>query len=370
MTHRRLVVTCLAALVLLTASYAFAAQVHLAWNASSGSVTGYRIYYGTSPGSHPTKVEAGNVTDYIVTGLSENVMYYFVVRAYNSYGESADSNEISWISTSTTTTVPPTTTTTTTTVTPTTTTTTTTVRPTTTTSTTTTTTTTSPTTTTTTTLPPPQGSVTKIFGSTPDANYPGTCADTFINSGSPTTNYSTNTTTLNTYTWPANTPANRIVMKWDLSAIPKTAVIQRATLSLYMYGYEETGGDNNYEISVHKIVNRNPVIASCTWNTYNGTSAWSGGADGGARDIAPQESSTVVNKTAGYKSWDVSKMVQDWVSTPSSNFGLMLNSDSTAASDSNRMFRPTEYATASQRPKLTVTYTEAPGKPGKPYLVP
>ena len=317
MIHKRVVVTCFAALALLTASYAQAAQVHLAWNASSGSVTGYRIYYGTSPGSHPTRVEAGNVTDYIVTGLSENVMYYFVVRAYNNYGESADSNEVSWISTST-----------------------------------------------------PQGAVTKVLGSTPDAHYPGTCSDTFINSGAPTTNYSTNTETLATYTWPANTPANRIVIKWDLSPIPNTAVIHQATLSLYMYGYEGTGGDNNYEISVHKIVNRNPVIASCTWNTYNGTTAWSGGADGGAQDIAAQESSTVVDKTAGYKTWDVTKMVQDWVSTPSSNFGLMLDSDSTSASDSNRMFRPTEYAIASQRPKLTVTYTEAPGKPGKPYFVP
>ena len=75
---------------------AFGAQVHLAWDPSSGQVDGYRIYYGTTPGSHPTRVDVGNVTDYLVTGLQEATTYYFVVRAFNQYGESGDSNEISW----------------------------------------------------------------------------------------------------------------------------------------------------------------------------------------------------------------------------------------------------------------------------------
>ena len=76
----------------------YAADVHLTWDPSSGEVAGYRIYYGTSPGSHPNMVEVGNVTDYILTGLSEGVTYYLVARAYNTYGESGDSNELQWIS--------------------------------------------------------------------------------------------------------------------------------------------------------------------------------------------------------------------------------------------------------------------------------
>jgi len=85
---------------------ALAAQVHLAWGPSSGEVTGYRIYYGTSQGNHPNKIEVGNVTDYVVTGLEDGVTYYFVTRAYNAYGESADSNEVSWSSSSADTTSP------------------------------------------------------------------------------------------------------------------------------------------------------------------------------------------------------------------------------------------------------------------------
>ncbi|MHC4459593.1 MAG: DNRLRE domain-containing protein [Planctomycetota bacterium] len=60
--------------------------------------------------------------------------------------------------------------------------------------------------------------------------------------------------------------------------------------------------------------------------------------------------------SVGYKNWNIMQMVQEWVSDPSTNFGLMLNSDSSAASDSNRYFRSTEYSNPDQRPKLTITY--------------
>ena len=86
----------LAGMLISWAALALGAQVHLAWDPSTGDVTGYRIYYGTSPGSRANKIEVGNVTDYVVSGLKEGVTYYFVARAYNQYGESADSNEISW----------------------------------------------------------------------------------------------------------------------------------------------------------------------------------------------------------------------------------------------------------------------------------
>ena len=70
------------------------------WDASIGSPTpdGYRIYWGTSPGSHPN----GPIED---TGLplkealstipmTAGITYYVVSRAYVGSLESADSNEI------------------------------------------------------------------------------------------------------------------------------------------------------------------------------------------------------------------------------------------------------------------------------------
>ena len=49
-------------------------------------------------------------------------------------------------------------------------------------------------------------------------------------------------------------------------------------------------------------------------------------------------------------------MVKKWVDDPSVNFGVMLDSDSTAASDSHRHFRPTEYVEPAMRPKLVIEF--------------
>jgi len=75
---------------------AFSADLRLLWDAASGEVTGYRIYYGTASGSHPNMIDVGNTTSFTVTGLESGTTYYFVCRAYNQYGESGDSDEITW----------------------------------------------------------------------------------------------------------------------------------------------------------------------------------------------------------------------------------------------------------------------------------
>jgi hypothetical protein len=64
-----------------------------------------------------------------------------------------------------------------------------------------------------------------------------------------------------------------------------------------------------------------------------------------------------INKTYGYKTWDVTNMVRDWIANPNMNFGLLLNSDTSAGSDSNRFFASSEASDPNQRPKLVVTYT-------------
>ncbi len=74
------------------------AETRLSWDSVSGNVTGYRIWYGKAKDSHTSSKELGNVTEYSLNNLplEEDVKYYFVVRAYNSGGESGDSNEVSW----------------------------------------------------------------------------------------------------------------------------------------------------------------------------------------------------------------------------------------------------------------------------------
>lgn len=63
-------------------------SVSLAWNAPSGTVTGYNIYENGS------KVASVTSTSTTITGLAPSTTYTFTVTAYNSGGESPQSNAV------------------------------------------------------------------------------------------------------------------------------------------------------------------------------------------------------------------------------------------------------------------------------------
>ena len=58
-------------------------------------LAGYKIYYGTSPGTYDSAIDVADVATYTITDLSP-ATYYFVVTAYDEAGnESNYSNEVS-----------------------------------------------------------------------------------------------------------------------------------------------------------------------------------------------------------------------------------------------------------------------------------
>ncbi|OPL13835.1 MAG: hypothetical protein AVO38_12755 [delta proteobacterium ML8_D] len=396
------------------ASYSLAAEVHFQWGASSGVVDGYRIYYGSESGGPYLNLldEIGGTTTEYTATLDEAWTYYLVVRAFNDYGESGNSNEVVWSFNSVDSdppntsghipgknatgvapntniivhvidagdgvdrsslvmrvngeTVAPAISG-------------------------------SPADYTLTYDPsvdfnygqvitveidaqdlsdPPNvmdhesynftivnsgsDTYTRTFGDASEANCPGTIQDTFININ--TTN-SISSESLNTYTWPADQVANAIILKADLAAIPSGAQVQSATLYMYMTSTEDGGGDDLYDISAHKLINYNSDLSQCTGYAYDGTNSWTPNSTCynnipmAQSDIATAEDVKSIDKTYGYKSWNVTTMVRDWVTNPSTNYGLLLNSDSVASSGSNRFFASSEASDPSQRPKLVVTYT-------------
>ncbi len=76
---------------------AVAGTLSVRWDAVSDSdVAGYRVYYGTTPGSHAQMYDAGNTTSATLGNVSDCTIYYVTVRAYDTGGlESAtDSNSV------------------------------------------------------------------------------------------------------------------------------------------------------------------------------------------------------------------------------------------------------------------------------------
>jgi hypothetical protein len=85
-------------LPLVLLSSAQAATVNLAWNRNlEPNVTGYRLYYGTNPGSYTQQINVGNSISASVSGLTVGTNYFFATTAYDSLGiESPYSNEVSY----------------------------------------------------------------------------------------------------------------------------------------------------------------------------------------------------------------------------------------------------------------------------------
>jgi hypothetical protein len=195
------------------------------------------------------------------------------------------------------------------------------------------------------------------------------------------TNYS-KTTTLSTYTWPDRTIANAILMKFSIPTLPAGAVIQSATLQMSLV-QSDPSPETTYTIAAHKVLNRNVNVAAATGYTFNGTSNWTASSccyssvPLAQSDISTAYDVRAVDKTSGVKSWNLTNMVQEWVANPSSNFGVVLNSDPSKPKDRYRYFASMEHSNTSLRPTLRIQYaatggggTTTPTEPTNPPTTP
>jgi len=289
-------------------------DVRFSWLPNSEpNLAGYKIYYGTDDGGPYTDeidFGAGELVDGRIHGEIEGlpcgITYHFVCVAYNTNEEESDySRQV------------------------------------------------------TVTLQDPGNLIaSSVFGDVSGADYPGTIEDTFISLNRTNNSSSIN---LNTYTWPTNMVANAIIMKIDVSSLPRGVQVATAELQLYA---NAAGGDSTYDISAHKIINHNPVLANATGYTYDGSQGWTANNSSynnipmAQADISAAADVNSINLSTGYKSWDITAMVQEWLAYPDTNYGVLLNADNNATQDSYRFFSSSEANDPGQRPRLTVTYSE------------
>jgi len=163
---------------------------------------------------------------------------------------------------------------------------------------------------------------------------------------------------LSCYTDTPNVNTQRTFIQFDLSSITlaATQIVQSATLRL---NSEISFGNNagHLPMEIYRLL----VPWSeggVTWSNRDSTHPWaSPGGDFVGRGGQPYSISTAAAASGGPVTWDVTALVQEWVSHVSTNYGLMLKSES----GNHLTFDQREVATSALRPNLTVV--TGPGLP-------
>lgn len=152
--------------------------------------------------------------------------------------------------------------------------------------------------------------------------------------------------------------AHRMLLAFDLSAIPHNANITNAYLELFMYN---DGPNKEVILDVHRMTRSwNEGTTGyrdngATWNTYDGVHFWT--TPGGDYDATVID--FVVTKTQNQNySWEVTELVSGWHAGYFDNFGLIIKgADEASDIQKRKRFRSSDHTTAAQRPKLVVEYT-------------
>ncbi len=176
--------------------------------------------------------------------------------------------------------------------------------------------------------------------------------DTYIDSGTPDTNYGTQNKLDSIMD--ATGYVRRGLGHFTLSAIPVSATVSLATLTLVCRAALAAG-----EVRVHALTS-SWTEDGATWNSRNGTNNWA---------VVGGDYSSTVSASANPASWQlnvaydftITSLVQAWLT---SNVGFLTKLATESDSSKGMAAYSSDHATASQRPKLTVvTVEQASGRP-------
>jgi hypothetical protein len=149
-----------------------------------------------------------------------------------------------------------------------------------------------------------------------------------------------------------NGKLNRSLLQFDLSSLPPDVIINSATLSLYVKEVK----DGSVTINAHELTD-SWTEAEVTWKARDKAASSLWVTPGGDYNSTVVASKYLAKDTKNvWADWDITSLVADWVSNPSTNYGLILESPVTSPK-SEAKFKSSDDGTASQRPKLEVCYS-------------
>ena len=167
----------------------------------------------------------------------------------------------------------------------------------------------------------------------------------------------------------------RILATFNVSDFPANMVIHTAKFSLNYFLY---GGANpvGRQVDVFKQTRNdwlegtgNNAAGDSSWNQYKTGSAWT---TAGGDYVTSNPAGVSTNMPAGYGwvDWDIKAIVKDAIANVGSIVNVLARFTNEAnASQSTPYFHTREYATASLRPKLVISYSEGGEVVNNPTLL-
>jgi len=135
---------------------------------------------------------------------------------------------------------------------------------------------------------------------------PAADADAYVSVQASDYNFGTLSDLRTGYSAGPDTIRNRTFAYFDLDYIPITATVTKATLNLYL---EQAGGASKVCLLVYQS-QQSWTETGITWDNQPTQ-----------LDLSAAH---IVDTSLGYKSWDITSLVQDWINSPQTNYGLAL----------------------------------------------
>jgi hypothetical protein len=154
----------------------------------------------------------------------------------------------------------------------------------------------------------------------------------------------------------------RAVAHFNLSCIPRDANILQSRLALWFDWHVGSSALNIEARALTRSFNQ-----EVSWNSYDGTSAWTSPGGDYASTAAGQQELTTSNE-GEYVSWGFTPQVEHWIREPSSNHGVLLKAHEESGSTSYA-FDQTDNPYSQPEPYMEVVYAPYLGNPPNTPMV-
>lgn len=182
--------------------------------------------------------------------------------------------------------------------------------------------------------------------------------DCEIDSSNPTTNYCSAGQMLVGYEAGASAHEHRSLVQFDLSVLPKDAVVLNADFGLTL-GNHST--NTLKQVGVYQL--KRAWTNSATWNKYDSTSSWgTAGASAAADAEASPAAVATTGNTTGFVNWYPTKLVQDWLDGTQPNYGFLVRDVNPGTVDNELSFSTREGGSVT--PELDIVWSPRTGRLG------